>query len=88
MLKLQTYFQERLSGWRSLSLDTAESAGLYVAWNESGSLQIEGERNMLWALLGRPEGAPREGITASGVFQDLIEHCLPLPLPSVYLNMI
>ena len=88
MPKLLPYFRERLPGWGSLSLEAAEDEGRYLAWNEAGSLQIEGESNMLWALLGRPEGAPREGITATGAFEELLERCLPLPMPSVYLNMI
>ena len=88
MGKLVPYFQERLPGCHALNLQAVAGKERYVAWCDSGYLQITGQANMLWLMLGRPAEAPYEGVQASGRMQELIERCLPLSLPSVAMNTI
>ena len=86
MRKLDPYFRARLDGWSGLELSAGGER--YVAWNEQGSLEVDGESNMLRMLLGAPPDAPVEGIKVYGGVAELVERCLPVPVPSVYLNMI
>jgi len=86
MRKLDPYFRVRLAGWSGLEL--AAGRERYVAWNDQGSLEIDGESNMLRTLLGAPPDASVEEMKVSGGMADLVERCLPVPVPSVYLNMI
>ncbi|MGQ9684626.1 MAG: GNAT family N-acetyltransferase [Anaerolineae bacterium] len=88
MEKLLPYFQERLAGWGGLDLEAAEGNGRYSVWNERGTLQIAGEDNALWALLGRPADVASDGLLATGAFRELVDVCLPIPLPPVHLNVI
>jgi hypothetical protein len=59
-----------------------------VAYTGQDLLEIEGETNLLWTLLGAPLGKQVERVRATGVLQGLVAQCLPLPWPSLYLNMI
>ena len=88
MRKLLPYFRERLSGWTCLDLNLVEGKERYVAWNEKGYIQLEGEKNMMWTLIGSLPDVQIEGIRATGKMQELIERCLPIPIPLLYLNMI
>jgi GNAT superfamily N-acetyltransferase len=88
MLNLKPLFQERLPGWDRTELHCAASKDRYVAWCEGGALQISGEANMLWLLLGRPAEAPAEGVQVSGRMVELVNRCLPIPLPGMSLNQI
>jgi len=88
MRKLLPYFQERLTGWTHLNLKLAAGKERYVAWNEEGALELEGESNMMWALLGKPPEAKIEGIRATGQMCQLVKQCLPIPLPLLYFNVI
>lgn len=86
MRKLDSYFRERVDGWSDLELTAGSER--YAAWNDLGSLEIDGESNMLRMLLGAPPDAPVEGMKVYGGMAELVERCLPVPVPSVYLNMI
>jgi len=86
--KLLPYWRECLPGWDQRELRVAVGKERYVVWNEDGWLQVEGESNLLWLLLGRPADAPAGVITAHGAMQTLVTRCLPLPLPWLHLNMI
>ena len=88
MHKLLPYFRERLTGWTCLDLNFAAGKERYVAWNQRGTLELEGESNMLWSLLGKPPDAQIEGIHATGQMRGLAERCLPIPVPLLYLNVI
>jgi hypothetical protein len=88
MRKLLPYFRERLTGWTCLDLNLAAGKERYVAWNEEGILEMDGESSMLWTLLGKPPDAQIEGIQATGQMRELAERCLPIPVPLLYLNVI
>ncbi len=88
MGKLFPYFRERLRGWDRRELHVAAGKERYVAWTADGWLQVEGESQLLWLLLGRPADAPQSTVVAHGAMWALVERCLPLPLPWVHLNMI
>jgi predicted N-acetyltransferase YhbS len=51
-------------------------------------LAFADERAALWTLLGPPPGVSLDGVRATGRLRELVERCLPIPLPSLYLNMI
>jgi hypothetical protein len=60
----------------------------YAASSGKEVLEIEGETNMLHVMLGCPAGVPPVALRATPMMQTLLDRCLPLPLPSLHLNMI
>ena len=60
----------------------------YNAWCKDGSLKIEGVTNMVWTILGTPSGEQVSNIQATGLMQELVDLCLPVPLPPLEMNMI
>jgi hypothetical protein len=60
----------------------------YVAWCKHSSLKIEGLTNMTWMMLGTPPNEQVSNVQAVGLMQELIDLCLPIPLPPVEMNMI
>jgi len=51
-------------------------------------LTIDGESNMLWTLLGPPPDETVSDVHAAGAMAALVEECLPIPVPSIYMNNI
>jgi hypothetical protein len=88
MRKLRGYFAEHMPAGFVDALTFAASPGKYVAWSGKDVLEIEGENNMLWTLLGCPAGQVIANVRATGAMQTFLERCLPLPLPSMHVNMI
>lgn len=88
MAKLQPYFESRLGQAALRSLQGVAGRGRYVLHTDRDILEIEGETNLLWSLLGAPPGAQAQQVRATGVLAELAAQCLPLPLPSLHLNMI
>lgn len=88
MAKLQPYFEGRLGRADLGDMQCVAGGGRYVAHTAQDILEIEGETNLLWTLLGAPPGKSVENVRATGVMRQLIAQCWPLPLPSLYLNMI
>jgi len=88
MVKLQPYFESRLGQAALRSLQRVAGRGRYVLHTDRDILEIEGETNLLWTLLGAPPGEQVQQVRATGVLAELVAQCLPLPLPSLHLNMI
>lgn len=88
MAKLHPYFASHLGAELAASLRFLEAGNRYLMLADRGAFTIDGETNLLWTLLGAPAGETASGVTATGSLSDLSERCLPLPLPSVYLNLI
>jgi len=88
MHKLVPLFRERLRSWPVGDLHVTVGQGRYVVCTEDGCLHMEGPRDVLWTLLGRPLDAPDGKARATGRMQELVERCLPLPMPSVHVNVI
>ncbi len=88
MEKLRPYFGQRLGSSFAQSLEFAAGRERYIASGEGGALEIDGEVNMLRALLGAPPGEKPENIRATGLMQKALEVCLPVPLPALPLNVI
>lgn len=88
MAKLQPYFEGRLGQAALRSLQGVAGRGRYVLHTDRDILEIEGETNLLWSLLGAPPGAQAQQVRATGILAELVAQCLPLPLPSLHLNMI
>lgn len=88
MAKLIPYFEEMVGRESLGNLKIVASSGRFILSSENGLLQIDGEENMLWTLLGAPLGCEVKGVKVTGVMEDLISKAFPLPLPSLHLNMI
>jgi len=88
MVKLRPFFAARLPEATAAALDWAQGAERFAGWAGGDMLTIDGEQNMLWTLLGPPPDAAVEGVRATGAMADLLETCLPLPVPSIYVNNI
>jgi len=70
------------------ALDWTHGADRYAGWAGRDVLTIDGEQNMLWALLGPPPDEAFCHVHATGAMSELLELCLPIPVPSIYLNNI
>jgi len=70
------------------TLDFSFGNERYVAWCDGGILEIDGETDMVWALLGAPPGENPTNVRVSGRMCELYERCLPIPLPSLEMNMV
>ncbi len=88
MEKLRPYFANQLGTDFAASLEFTSGNERYAAIGEGGSLEIDGEANMLWTLLGNPPDKQKENIRATGLMKKALETCLPLPLPPLHLNTI
>jgi len=88
MGKLRPYFESRLGREAVCAMQCVAGGGRFVVHTDQDLLEIEGETNLLWTLLGAPPGQTVEPVRATGAMERLITECLPLPLPSLYLNMI
>ena len=88
MNRLRPYFASHLEPELVASLKFAEGDGRYEILSRDGSVTIDGETDMLWTLLGVPAGEGPPGVEATGEVRQLLDICLPIPLPSPYLNMI
>jgi len=88
MAKLRPYVAARLPATTVDALGWTQGADRYVGWAGRDVLTIDGEQNMLWTLLGPPpDEAPRD-VHATGAMAELLELCLPVPIPSIHLNNI
>lgn len=88
MAKLRPHFAARLPATTIETLRWTQGAGRYVGWAGRDVLTIDGESNMLWTLLGSPPDGTRSDVHATGAMADLMDECLPIPMPSIYLNNI
>ena len=88
MHKLMPLFRERLRAWHAGNLHVTAGQGRYMVCAEDGCLHMEGPLDVLWTLLGRPPDAPDGKARATGRMEELVERCLPLPVPSVHVNVI
>ena len=88
MRKLLPFFASRLPSRLTESLDFAFGNERYVAWCKDGTMEIDGVTNMVWTLLGSPPNETVTNVRVSGSMQELCERCLPIPLPSLEMNML
>ncbi len=88
MSKLKTLFQSQLPDDVVDSLRFAYGRERYVAWCKNGSLKIDGLTNMVWTVLGAPPGVKVSNVEATGVMQEVLKACLPVPLPPLEMNLI
>jgi hypothetical protein len=88
MRKLFPYFRERLSEWNCLEMNFTAGKERYVVWHKEDILELEGENNMLWTLLGKPPQVQIGDLRATGQMREITERLLPLPVPLLYLNII
>ncbi len=88
MRKLLPFFASRLPADLIQTLDFAFGNERFVAWCDGGILEIDGEANMVWTLLGAPPSERVSSIRVIGRMMDLYEQCLPIPLPSLEMNMV
>lgn len=87
MERLLPYFESRLPQEVLRKIEFSNGWQRYVVHSTEGYIEINGEANMLWSLLGAPEQR-KQNFKASGRLQALVEHCLPIPIPSLHLNMV
>lgn len=88
MTKLKPFFSSILPHHVVDSLRFAAGRERYVAWCDDGMLEIQGETNMVWTLLGAPPDGSISDVRASGAMRELVDACLPIPLPHLQMNMI
>ena len=86
--KLRPYFAREAGSSFANSMEFATGNGRYVISGDGGVLEIDGESNMLWTLLGAPPGSHIQNVRATGTMKNVLEKCLPISLPSVHLNNI
>lgn len=87
---------ERLRPWLAelydpgfvASLGVADAGSRYVMFSADGALVCEDETALARALLGRPPGDEGRGIHLDGRLRELVERCLPVPLPAWDLSTI
>ncbi|MCS7253605.1 MAG: GNAT family N-acetyltransferase [Armatimonadota bacterium] len=88
MRKLLPYFESHLSPEFVRGIELNAGRERYVSWGRGGWMQITGETNLVWTMLGQPPGETITGVRASGLGERLFKECLPIPLPPVEMNMI
>ncbi len=88
MRKLRGYFAERMPADLAAGLQFSAGNGRYAAWNKKEILEVEGETSILRMLLGTPANEPPPVLRATEMMKALVEKALPLPLPSLHMNMI
>jgi hypothetical protein len=88
MNRLKPHLASHFSGDFVDSLEFLDAGTRYLAVSEEGTLTMDGEASMLWTLLGAPAGQGMAAVEAVGRMAEVLHSCLPLPLPSVHLNMI
>ncbi|MCS7187892.1 MAG: GNAT family N-acetyltransferase [Armatimonadetes bacterium] len=88
MRKLIPFFASRLPANLVQTLDFAFGNERFVAWCDDGILEIDGITNMVWTLLGTPPGENLTGVRVVGKMEELHKRCLPIPLPSLEMNMV
>jgi len=88
MRKLLPFFASRLPATLTKSLDFAYGNERYIAWCADGTMEIDGITNMVWTLLGMPPNETVTNVRINGSMRELHERCLPIPLPSLEMNMI
>ena len=88
MEKLRPYFGQNLGKSFAESLEFTAGNERYVVTGEGGALEIDGESNMLWTLLGAPPDKASENVRATGLMKKALEVCLPITLPPLTLNTV
>ena len=88
MTKLKSYFTSHLPVDFVDSIELAAGGERYVAWSGDDMLEIQGESNLLWTFLGVPPGEHVANVRATGKMVQLLEECLPIPLPALHINVI
>ena len=88
MEKLRPYFGHQLGFSFAESLEFAAGKERYVVTGKGGTLEIDGETNMLWTLLGTPPKEQIENVRATGLMEKVLSVCLPIALPALQLNTI
>ena len=88
LAKLAPYVRERLPWWPYPAPRLLSGGGRYVIQDAGGMLEVDGEDEMLWLLVGRPLDAAPSSLWATGRMRELVASCLPIGLPSIYLNLI
>ena len=88
MEKLRPYFSYHLGASFAESLEFVAGGGRYIISGEGGALEIDGESNMLWTLLGSPPEIESQNVRATGLMENAMKTCLPLPLPDLSINTI
>lgn len=88
MTKLKPLFASHFPDNFVESMQFSAGNERYVAWCKNSSLKIEGVTNMTWTILGTPPDEQVSNVQATGLMKELIDLCLPIPLPPVEMNMI
>jgi hypothetical protein len=88
MRKLMPYLESHLPASFVRSLELNAGRERFVAYGEGGWLQVTGETNLVWMMLGTPPEETISGVRAYGLGERMLKECFPLPLPPVEMNMI
>jgi GNAT superfamily N-acetyltransferase len=88
MRKLMPYLESHLPASFVRSLELNAGRERFVAYGEGGWLQVTGETNLVWMMLGTPPEETISGVRAHGLGERMLKECFPLPLPPVEMNMI
>jgi RimJ/RimL family protein N-acetyltransferase len=88
MNKLKPYFASYFPEEFVYSMQFSAGNERFTAWSGKDYLKIEGQTNLVWTLLGTPPDGQITNVEATGMMKDLLETCLPIPLPPLEMNMI
>lgn len=88
MNKLKPYFASYLPEDFVHSMQFSAGNEKFLAWSGNDYLKIEGQTNLVWTMLGTPPDGQLSNVEATGMMKELLETCLPIPLPPLEMNMI
>lgn len=88
MSKVKTLFLSQFPEDVIESMHFAYGRDRYIAWCNNGFIEIDGLTNMVWTVLGAPPGEKISNIKATGIIREILENCLPVPLPPLEMNLI
>ncbi|MBM3210972.1 GNAT family N-acetyltransferase, partial [Candidatus Poribacteria bacterium] len=77
MEKLRPFFAQKFGNSFSNSLEFSAGNGRYVISGEGGYLEIDGEDNMVWTLLGAPPDKHIENVKSTGLMKEALDIIFP-----------
>ncbi|MBI2300515.1 MAG: GNAT family N-acetyltransferase [Armatimonadetes bacterium] len=85
---LEGWFAERCDPVFVAGLDPVAGGGRCTVWRGADGLEMDSEEAMIQTLFGSPDGGEVPGVRAIGRMVELVDTCLPVPLPAWDVNTI
>lgn len=88
MEKLRPYIAQKTNDSFAESMEFSAGNGRYIVSGDDGYLEIDGESNMLWTLLGAPPDKQVKNVKVTGLMKKVLDECFPIPIPPLPINTI